>query len=88
LTDWDSGSDSDVDIGGTSTSKSAATASIATVRQVCLRRMFTLAELDEDPSLLLDLKDDVREECETLGKVTNVVLWDVSGIDISRRMPD
>lgn len=40
--------------------------------------MFTLAELDEDPSLILDLKDDVREECETLGKVTNVVLWDVS----------
>jgi len=38
--------------------------------------MFTLAELDEDPSLLLDLKQDVREECETLGDVTNVVLWD------------
>ena len=38
--------------------------------------MFTLAELDEDPSLILDLKDDVREECESFGKVTNVVLWD------------
>lgn len=38
--------------------------------------MFTLAELDEEPSLLLDLKDDVREECESFGKVTNVVLWD------------
>jgi hypothetical protein len=39
--------------------------------------MFTLKELEEDPSLLLDLKEDVREECETLGEVTNVVLYDV-----------
>lgn len=40
--------------------------------------MFTLAELDDDPTLLLDLKEDVREECETLGKVTNCTLYDVS----------
>ena len=40
--------------------------------------MFTLKELEEDASLLLDLKEDVREECETLGEVTNVVLYDVS----------
>ena len=39
--------------------------------------MFTLTELEEDASLLLDLKEDVREECETLGEVTNVVLFDV-----------
>jgi len=39
--------------------------------------MFTLKELEEDASLLLDLKEDVREECETLGEVTNVVLYDV-----------
>jgi len=26
--------------------------------------------------LLLDLKEDVREECSTLGEVTNVVLYD------------
>ena len=39
--------------------------------------MFTLRELEEDPTLLLDLKEDVREECETLGEVTNVVLYDV-----------
>lgn len=38
--------------------------------------MFTIAELEEDPTLLLDLKEDVREECETLGRVTNLVLWD------------
>lgn len=40
--------------------------------------MFTLAELEEDATLLLDLKEDVREECSTLGEVTNVVLYDVS----------
>lgn len=39
--------------------------------------MFTLQELEEDASVLLDLKEDVREECETLGEVTNVVLYDV-----------
>ncbi|KAH8918970.1 hypothetical protein BT69DRAFT_1285235 [Atractiella rhizophila] len=43
---------------------------------VILRKMFTLAELEEDPSLLLDLKEDVREECGKLGEVTNVVLYD------------
>jgi hypothetical protein len=44
--------------------------------------MFTLAELEEDPSLLLDLKEDVREECATLGDVTNVVLYDVSELPL------
>ena len=39
--------------------------------------MFTLKELEEDASLLLDLKEDVRDECATLGDVTNVVLYDV-----------
>jgi HIV Tat-specific factor 1 len=46
-------------------------------RVVVLKHMFTLKELEEDPSLLLDLKEEVREECETLGEVTNVVLYDV-----------
>lgn len=46
-------------------------------RVVVLKRMFTLAELDEDASLLLDLKEDVRDECSSLGEVTNVVLYDV-----------
>lgn len=41
--------------------------------------MFTLQELEEDPTLLLDLKEDVRDECEkTCGEVTNVTLYDVS----------
>lgn len=46
-------------------------------RVVVLKHMFTLDELEKDASLLLDLKEDVREECETLGEVTNVVLYDV-----------
>ena len=46
-------------------------------RVVVLKHMFSLKELDEDASLLLDLKEDVRDECSTLGEVTNVVLYDV-----------
>ncbi|KAK1232303.1 hypothetical protein PQX77_004554 [Marasmius sp. AFHP31] len=45
-------------------------------RVVILKHMFTLQELEEDATLLLDLKEDVREECSTLGEVTNVVLYD------------
>ncbi|KAG9097266.1 hypothetical protein FS749_006654 [Ceratobasidium sp. UAMH 11750] len=41
-----------------------------------LKHMFTRQELDEDATLLLDLKEDVREECSTLGEVTNIVLYD------------
>lgn len=47
-------------------------------RVVVLKHMFTLKELEEDPSLALDLKEDVREEAESIGTVTNVVLYDVS----------
>ena len=43
-----------------------------------LKHMFTLQELKDDPSLLLGSKEDVREEAENLGDVTNVVLYDVS----------
>ncbi|BGP20206.1 hypothetical protein JCM10213_005939 [Rhodosporidiobolus nylandii] len=43
---------------------------------VVLEHMFTLKELEEDPALLLDLKEDVRDECEKLGEVTNVTLYD------------
>lgn len=45
---------------------------------VILKNMYTQEELDADPTLLLELKDDVREECEKLGEVTNVILYDVS----------
>ena len=47
-------------------------------RVVVLKHLFTLQGLEEDASLLLDLKEDVREECASLGEVTNVVLYDVS----------
>ena len=52
-------------------------------RVVVLKYMFTLKELAQDTSLLLDLKEDVREECSTLGEVTNVVLYDVSQLEHS-----
>ncbi|OIW35193.1 hypothetical protein CONLIGDRAFT_45735 [Coniochaeta ligniaria NRRL 30616] len=43
---------------------------------VILTHMFTLRELDEDPAALLDIKEDIRDECAKLGEVTNVVLFD------------
>jgi HIV Tat-specific factor 1 len=46
-------------------------------RVVVLKHMFTLDDLEKDATLLLDLKEDVREECSSLGEVTNVVLYDV-----------
>ncbi|KAG2415459.1 hypothetical protein HFD88_006650 [Aspergillus terreus] len=43
---------------------------------VILKHMFTLKELDEDPAAILDIKEDIREECSKLGEITNVVLYD------------
>lgn len=43
---------------------------------VVLKHMFTLKELENDPAALLDIKDDVREECEKFGDVTNTTLYD------------
>lgn len=43
---------------------------------VILRYMFTLQELEDDPAALIELKEDVREECEKIGGVSNVVLFD------------
>lgn len=43
---------------------------------VILKHMFTLDELAEDPAAMLDIKEDIREECSKLGEVTNVVLYD------------
>ncbi|KAJ3285697.1 hypothetical protein HDU79_007129 [Rhizoclosmatium sp. JEL0117] len=45
---------------------------------VIMKHMFTKQEIDEDPTLLIDLKEEVREECEKLGEVTNVVMYDHS----------
>lgn len=46
-------------------------------KMVILKHMFTLAELEEDPAALLEIKEDIRDECEKLGDVTNVVLYDL-----------
>ncbi|KAI9758493.1 MAG: hypothetical protein M1815_000039 [Lichina confinis] len=43
---------------------------------VILKRMFNLKELEDDPAAMLDIKEDIREECAKLGEVTNVVLFD------------
>ncbi|RSH95372.1 hypothetical protein EHS25_000459 [Saitozyma podzolica] len=45
-------------------------------RVVVLKGMFAMQDLDKDPSLLLELKEDVREEAESLGQVTSVILYD------------
>jgi|ERR1700733_1970067 len=68
LADWDSSDDDDA----------RAKPSTSKARTVLLKYMFAPEDIDKDPALLLDLKDDVREECESLGEVTNVVLYDVS----------
>ncbi|PCG89408.1 Nucleotide-binding, alpha-beta plait [Penicillium occitanis (nom. inval.)] len=43
---------------------------------VVLKHMFTLEEIEEDPAAILDIKQDIRDECSKLGDVTNVVLYD------------
>lgn len=48
-----------------------------TSKVVILKHMFTLAELEEDPAALLEIKEDIREECDKLGEVTNVILYDL-----------
>ncbi|KAJ9233677.1 hypothetical protein DTO169E5_6882 [Paecilomyces variotii] len=45
-------------------------------RIVVLKHMFTLKEIEEDPAAILDIKEDIRDECSKLGEVTNVVLYD------------
>lgn len=72
LNEWD---DED-GFGPSITEEDKARAANRASRVVVLKHMFTLKELEEDASLLLDLKEDVREECENLGEVTNVVLYD------------
>jgi hypothetical protein len=75
VNDWDESDDEDT----------AANLAKRFNRIVVLARMFSIAQLEEDPALLLDLKEDVREECEAIGKVTNVVLYDVR--PAVRRLP-
>lgn len=70
LADWSS--DEDDRFAGTTRSKRSSKWD----KVVVLKHMFTLAELEEDPAALLDIKEDIREECSKLGEVTNVVLFD------------
>jgi hypothetical protein len=61
-------------------------------RVVVLKHIFTTEQLEEDSALLLDLKEDVREERAILREATNVVLYDVSELPVflipgSRRDP-
>ncbi|PAV18990.1 splicing factor u2af-associated 2 [Pyrrhoderma noxium] len=72
LEDWDSGDE----FGPSPDIQDKSTATNKNNRVVVLKHMFTLQQLEEDASLLLDLKEDVRDECSTLGEVTNVVLYD------------
>ncbi|KAI5120978.1 hypothetical protein M0805_006650 [Coniferiporia weirii] len=72
LEDWDSGDE----FGPSAGPQEKSTAVNKNNRVVVLKHMFTLKQLKEDATLLLDLKEDVREECSTLGEVTNVVLYD------------
>lgn len=71
LDEWD-----DEDNFGPSVDPSEEGPALNKSRVVVLKHMFTLQELEEDAALLLDLKEDVREECSSLGDVTNVVLYD------------
>ncbi|KAJ5097430.1 hypothetical protein N7456_008151 [Penicillium angulare] len=56
---------------------------------VILKHMFTLEELQEDAAAILDIKQDIREECSKIGEITNVVLYDkeVDGV-VSVRFAD
>ena len=73
MEDWDS----EDEFGPSIDTSDQSNAANKNSRVVVLKHMFTIKELDEDASLLLDLKEDVREECSALGEVTNVVLYDV-----------
>ncbi|KAG8985075.1 hypothetical protein FRB90_004948 [Tulasnella sp. 427] len=73
LNDWD---DED-GFGPPSEAPETASSLALKARVVVLKYMFTLQDLEKDPTLILELKNDVREECETLGDVTNVVLYDL-----------
>ena len=73
LTGWESGSSEDGS-GGEEEERAPS----ANARIVVLKHMFTLEELEEDATLLIDLKEEVREEAEGMGEVTSVTIFDVS----------
>ncbi|KAK9371126.1 hypothetical protein V1509DRAFT_606932 [Lipomyces kononenkoae] len=66
LTDWD---DDDVDQQYTTNKRWN--------KIVILKHVFSLQELEEDVTAALDIKQDIREGCEEIGPVSNVVLYDL-----------
>ena len=74
LADWSDSDDADPQALTTTTSTN--TTSSRWDKVVILKHMFTLQELDEDPTAPLDIREDIRTECAKLGDVTNVVLFD------------
>ncbi|ESW97266.1 hypothetical protein KL918_000873 [Ogataea parapolymorpha] len=46
-------------------------------KTLIFKHCFTLKELEDDPGAILDIKEDIREGCEEIGEVTNVVLYDL-----------
>lgn len=45
-------------------------------RTVVLKNMFSVKEFDEDPSLINEIRDDLKAECSKLGEVKKVVVYD------------
>lgn len=73
---WHSDSDSDDDYGAP-TGGAPKPGENRNNRVVVLKGMFKKEDLEKDPGLLIELKEDVREEAESLGQVTSVILYDV-----------
>ncbi|CAG8230849.1 unnamed protein product [Penicillium salamii] len=44
--------------------------------KVVLKHMFDMNELAADPTDMIDISMEIREECEKFGEVTKVTLWD------------
>ncbi|CAK7206392.1 hypothetical protein SEUCBS139899_009184 [Sporothrix eucalyptigena] len=80
LADWSS--DEDERFAGMTRGAGSANRNSKWDKVVVLKHMFTLSELEEDPAALLDIKEDIREECSKLGDVTNVVLFDLEAAGI------
>ncbi|KAK6457774.1 uncharacterized protein RJT20DRAFT_26406 [Scheffersomyces xylosifermentans] len=52
-------------------------------KTVLIRNMFRKEELQIDPMLELDLKDDIQEECAKLGiesDITKIAIYDITGV--------
>ena len=45
-------------------------------RIVILKNMFDISEFDKDPTLINELRNDVRDECAKFGEIKKVMLYD------------